>query len=226
MHLARFASSVYHTSFQMSLFFSWFLILSQFNLLLWIIPTYYKIVLFTLWYARSASRFEAISEIRVTKISLKHITPDVILRNLIKVPTTYLVSRWPLSDVEKRRPRKLKPRKHWPRKHWPRKRSLCITWKTFRLLCKQFSLCYSLVMRAIGWATESFRFHPKFSLSFPFFGDFFFFLTPSFFFATFPSRHFLSRHFVATFTAGSKHNPCGKMASSATDDALKEVKWS
>ena len=180
MHLARFASSVYHTSFQMSLFFSWFLILSQFNLLLWIIPTYYKIVLFTLWYARSAARFEAISEIRVAQIALKHITPDVILRNLIKFPTTCLVSRWPLSDVEKRRPRKLKPRKHWPRKHWPRKhwprkRSLCITLKTFRLLCKHFYLCYSLVMRATGWATESLKCHPKFSFSFPFFGDLFFF---------------------------------------------------
>ena len=62
----------------------------------------------------------------------------------------------------------------------------------------------------------------------------FFFLTPSFFFAIFfvatsPSRLFLSwlcrDSFVATFTVGSKHNTCGKMASSATDDALKEVKW-
>ena len=151
--------------------------------------------------------------------------------------------------LKKRRPRKLKPRKHWPRKHWPRKlkprkhwprkhlprkRSLCITSKALRLLCKQFSLCYFLVIRAIGWATESLKCHPKFSLSFPFFGDFFFFLTPSFFFAIFfvatsPSRLFLSwlcrDSFVATFTVGSKHNTCGKMASSATDDALKEVKW-
>ena len=31
MHLARLESSVYHTSLQMSLFFSWFPILSQFN---------------------------------------------------------------------------------------------------------------------------------------------------------------------------------------------------
>ena len=46
MQLARFASSVCHTSFQMSLFFSWFLILSQFNLSLWILPTYYKTVFF------------------------------------------------------------------------------------------------------------------------------------------------------------------------------------
>ena len=56
-----------------------------------------------MWYARSAARFEAISEIRVAQIALKHITPDVILRNLIKFPTTCLVSRWPLSDVEKSR---------------------------------------------------------------------------------------------------------------------------
>ena len=219
MHLARFASSVYHTSFQMSPFFSWFLILSQFNLLLWIIPTYYKTVLFTLWYARSAARFEAISEIRFTQISLKHITPDVILRNFIKVPITCLVSRWPLSDVEKSRPRKLKPRKHWPRK-----RSLCITWKALRLLCKQFSLCYFLVMRAIGWATESFKCHPKFSLSFPFFGDSFLQHLP-FFSRLILSWLFVGTFFVATFTVGSKHNTCGKMASSATDDALKEVKW-
>ena len=31
MHLARLASSVYHTSLQMSVFFSWFPTLSQFN---------------------------------------------------------------------------------------------------------------------------------------------------------------------------------------------------
>ena len=35
-------------------------------------------------------------------VSMKHITADVILRNLIKFPTTYKVSRWPLSDVEKK----------------------------------------------------------------------------------------------------------------------------
>ena len=38
---------------------------------------------------------------RVARISLKHITPDALLRNLIKFPATCLVSRWPLSDVEK-----------------------------------------------------------------------------------------------------------------------------
>ena len=185
-----------------------------------------------MWYARSAARFEAISEVRVAQISLKHITLGVTLRNLIKFPITRLVSRWPLLDVEKSRPRKLKPRKHWPRK-----RNLCITWKTFRLLCKQFSLCYSLVMRAIGWATESLKCHPKFSLSFPFFGDFFFntslffrdffcrdFSVATFFVVTFFVVTFCRDFFVATFTAGSKHNTCGKMASSATDDALKEVK--
>ena len=180
-----------------------------------------------MWYARSAARFEAISEVRVAQISLKHITLGVTLRNLIKFPITRLVSRWPLLDVEKSRPRKLKPRKHWPRK-----RNLCITWKTFRLLCKQFSLCYSLVMRAIGWATESLKCHPKFSLSFPFFGDFFFntslffrdFFCRDFSVATFFVVTFCRDFFVATFTAGSKHNTCGKMASSATDDALKEVK--
>ena len=34
MQIARLASSVYHTSFQMSLFFSWFPILSQVNFFL------------------------------------------------------------------------------------------------------------------------------------------------------------------------------------------------
>ena len=90
--------------------------------------------------------------VRVARISLKHITPDVILHKLIRFPTTCLVSRWPLSDVEKRR----------PRKHWPWKRSLCITRKALRfsvlLLRKQFSLCFSFFvffqwfMWAIGWA--------------------------------------------------------------------------
>ena len=90
--------------------------------------------------------------VRVARISLKHITPDVILHKLIRFPTTCLVSRWPLSDVEKRR----------PRKHWPWKRSLCITRKALRfsvlLLCEQFSLCFSFFvffqwfMWAIGWA--------------------------------------------------------------------------
>ena len=71
-------------------------------------------------------------------VSMKHITADVILRNLIKFPTTYQVSRWTLSDVENSR----------PRKHWPRKRSLYITPKALRffllLLSKQFCLCFSL----------------------------------------------------------------------------------
>ena len=34
MHLAIFASFVYHTTFQMSLFFSWFPILGHFNFFL------------------------------------------------------------------------------------------------------------------------------------------------------------------------------------------------
>ena len=63
MHLARFASSVYHTSLQMSLCFPWFPILSQFQFFsLNNIPTYYKTVLFSVLYARSAARFEAISD--------------------------------------------------------------------------------------------------------------------------------------------------------------------
>ena len=39
--------------------------------------------------------------VRVARISQKHITPDALLRNFIKFPATCLVSRWPLSDVEK-----------------------------------------------------------------------------------------------------------------------------
>ena len=31
--------------------------------------------------------------VRVARISLKHVTPDVILHNLIRFPTTCLVSR-------------------------------------------------------------------------------------------------------------------------------------
>ena len=63
MHLARFASSVYHTiapnvtvlsvvSYSQSISF-----FSLNNM-----PTYYKTVLFSLLYARSAARFEAISD--------------------------------------------------------------------------------------------------------------------------------------------------------------------
>ena len=86
----------------------------------------------------------------LASVSMKHITADVILRNLIKFPTTYYVSRWPLSDVENSR----------PRKHWLRKRSLYITRKALRLflllLSKQFSLCFSnTFMRAVGWANVS-----------------------------------------------------------------------
>ena len=119
----------------------------------WIIPTYYKNC-FVFFVVRSLrypiwSNFQMV---RVARISLKHITPDVILHNLIRFPTTCLVSRWPLSDVEKSR----------PRKHWPWKRSLCITRKALRfsvlLLSEQFSLCFSFFvffqwfMWAIGWA--------------------------------------------------------------------------
>ena len=72
--------------------------------------------------------------------------------------------------------------------------------------------------------TDLQNFHSPFLF---FFNTFLFFAI--FFVATSPSRLFLSwlcrDSFVATFTVGSKHNTCGKMASSATDDALKEVKW-
>ena len=67
------------------------------------------------------------------RISLKQLTLDVMLRNLTKFLTTCLVFHSPLSDVEKSRPRKVL-------------RFLVL------LLCKQFSLCFSLVMRAIWWA--------------------------------------------------------------------------
>ena len=117
MHLARFASSVYHTSLQMSLCFPWFPILSQFHFFLWII---YQLIIklfyflcFTLAPQPDLKQFQTA---RITRISLKHITPDVILRNLIKSPTTCLVSHWLLSDVEKSKPWKLRPRKHWARK--------------------------------------------------------------------------------------------------------------
>ena len=98
MHLARFASSVSHTSFQMSLFFSWFPILSQFNFFLWITPTYYKTV-FVFFVVRSLcspiwSNFRCLGLFGFPR----HITPDVILHNLIKFPITCLVSRWPLLD--------------------------------------------------------------------------------------------------------------------------------
>ena len=67
------------------------------------------------------------------RISLKQLTLDVMLRNLTKFLTTCLVFHSPLSDVEKSRPRKVL-------------RFLVL------LLCKQFPLCFSLVMRAIWWA--------------------------------------------------------------------------
>ena len=140
MHLA-FASFVYHTTFQMSLFFSWFPILGQFNFFLWIIPTYCKTVCFLSCTRAPQPDLKQFQMVRIARISLRQITPDVILRNLVKFLTTRLVSRLPLSDIEK---------------SWPRKRSLSITRKVLRLLllllCKQFSLCFSLVMRAIGWA--------------------------------------------------------------------------
>ena len=85
----------------------------------------------------SSRKMFRLDTVRVS-VSMKHITADVILRNLIKFPTTYQVSRWTLSDVENSR----------PRKHWPRKRSLYITRKALRffllLLSKQFCLCFSL----------------------------------------------------------------------------------
>ena len=68
--------------------------------------------------------------VSVGRISLKQLTLDVILRNLTKFLTTCLVSHSPLSDVEKSRPRKVL-------------RFLVL------LLCKQFPLYFSLVMRAI-----------------------------------------------------------------------------
>ena len=71
--------------------------------------------------------------VSVGRISLKQLTLDVILRNLTKFLTTCLVSHSPLSDVEKSRPRKVL-------------RFLVL------LLCKQFPLYFSLVMRAIWWA--------------------------------------------------------------------------
>ena len=89
MHLARFASSVYHTSPQMSLFFPWFPILSQFHFFLWIIYqliiTLFCFLCCTLAPQPDLKQFQMV---RITRISLKHITPDVILRNLIKSPTT------------------------------------------------------------------------------------------------------------------------------------------
>ena len=139
MNIARFESSVSHTSFQMSLFFSWFPILSQFNFFLWVIPTHYKTVLFFSCTLVPQPDLKQFQMVRVARVFFTHITPDVILRNLIKFSTTCLVSRSPLSDIEKSR---------------PLKRSLCITRKgsmlLVLLLCKQFDLCFSPVMRAIG----------------------------------------------------------------------------
>ena len=138
IHLARFASSVPHTSPQMSLFFPWFPILSQFHFFLWIIyQLIIKLFCFLCCTLAPQPDLKQFQMVRITRISLKHITPDVILRNLIKPPTTCLVSHWLLSDVEKSKPWKLRPRKHWSRKC-----SLCITRKALRLLvlllCKQF----------------------------------------------------------------------------------------
>ena len=104
-------------------------------------PTYCKTVCFLCCTHAPQPDLKQFQMVRITRISLGQITPDIILRNLVKFLTTRLVSRLPLSDIEK---------------SWPRKRSLSITRKVLRLLllllCKQFSLCFSLVMRAIEWA--------------------------------------------------------------------------
>ena len=63
MHLARFASSVYHTiapNVTVLSVVSYSQSISFFSLNN--IPTYHKTVLFSLLYARSAARFEAISD--------------------------------------------------------------------------------------------------------------------------------------------------------------------
>ena len=89
MHLARFASSVYHTSLQMSLCFPWFPILSQFHFFLWIIyQLIIKLFYFLCCTLAPQPDLKQFQMVRITRISLKHITPDVILRNLIKSPTT------------------------------------------------------------------------------------------------------------------------------------------
>ena len=82
MQIARLASSVYHTSFQMSLLFSWFPILSQVNFFLRIIPTHYKTCFLCCALAPQPD-LKQFQIVRVARISLKHINSD--LENVVYV---------------------------------------------------------------------------------------------------------------------------------------------
>ena len=65
------------------------------------IPTYCKTVCFLCCTHAPQPDLKQFQMVRIARISLRQITPDVILRNLVKFLTTCLVSRLPLSDVEK-----------------------------------------------------------------------------------------------------------------------------
>ena len=96
MHLARFASSVYHTSLQMSLCFPWFPILSQFHFFLWIMyQLIIKLFYFLCCTLAPQPDLKQFQMVRITRISLKHITSDVILNLRLPagVPLTS-VRRW------------------------------------------------------------------------------------------------------------------------------------
>ena len=134
MHLARFASSVYHTIAPNVTVLSVVSYSQSISFFLWIIyQLIIKLFCFLCCTLAPQPDLKQFQMVRITRISLKHIIPDVILRNLIKPPTTCLVSHWLLSDVEKSKPWKLRPRKHWSRKAL---RLLVL------LLWKQFSLCF------------------------------------------------------------------------------------
>ena len=69
MHLARFASSVYHTSLQMSLCFPWFPILSQFHFFLWIIYQLIKKIYFIFFVVRCSLLYlKQFQMVRVARI--------------------------------------------------------------------------------------------------------------------------------------------------------------